>query len=71
MSSTMRKELDGVKNEMPDLKAVIRRMAVSVSQLHGDVGEIKTFLKTSVATKDDISALNTRMDGFSGLLRDS
>ena len=71
MSSIMRKELDGVKNEMTDLKAVIRRMAVSISQLHGDVTEMKDYLKTSVATKDDISALNTRMDGFSALLRDS
>lgn len=71
MSSTMRKEMDGVQSEMKDLKTMFRRTMVNVARLTGDVGEIKDYLKTSVATKDDISALNARMDGFSGLLLDS
>lgn len=71
MSLTMRKELDGVKNEMKDLKAMFRRTMVQVSQMTGDITEIKS----TMATKDDLSAMNARidarMDAFSGLLLDS
>jgi hypothetical protein len=71
MSETMRKELDAVKNEMSDMKSVLRRVVVLSSQMKGDIAEIKDYLKENMATKADMSALNERMDGFSGLLLDS
>ncbi|MDE2490602.1 MAG: hypothetical protein KGM24_07115 [Elusimicrobia bacterium] len=71
MSGMMRREIDGMKNEMSDLKSMFRRTMVSVAQLKGEFVELKDYLKDNMATKDDISALNARMDGFSGLLLDS
>ena len=67
MSSTMRKELDGVKSEMQDIKAMFRRTMINMARMDGNIDE----MKRSLATKDDISGLNARMDGFSGLLLDS
>jgi hypothetical protein len=67
MAVTMRKEIDGVKNEMKDLKAMFRRTMVHVVRMSSDIAE----LKDKMATKDDISMLMGRMDGFSGLLLDS
>jgi hypothetical protein len=71
MSGTMRREIDGMKSEMSDLKAMFRRTMASVAQLKGEFADLQDYLKENMATKGDISALNSRMDGFSGLLLDS
>ncbi|MDE2143758.1 MAG: hypothetical protein KGL74_12780 [Elusimicrobia bacterium] len=63
----MRKELDGVKSEMRDLKAMFRRTMLHMARVDGNMDE----MRRSMATKDDISGLNSRMDGFAGLLLDS
>jgi hypothetical protein len=74
MSEGMRAELNGVKAEVKVLGARVggleeasRRMMVAVARMAGDIADIKA----NMATKTDISALNARMDGFSGLLEDS
>lgn len=66
MTDDMRREMTAMKSDMTELKGLVRRIAVSVAQITGDVAEIKA----SMATKRDIGELNGRMDGFSGLLLD-
>lgn len=61
----------GVKGDMKDLKAMVRRTMVQVERLSRDLSELKDFLKVNMATKEDISKLSARMDGFSRLLLDS
>jgi predicted nucleic acid-binding Zn-ribbon protein len=70
MSAAMRREIDGMKSEMTDLKAMFRRTMLVVARMEGKIDSIEHGM-SSMATKDDISALNARMDGFSGLLLDS
>ncbi len=53
------------------LDSTVNRMAVTVAQLVGGLSDMKDFLAENMATKKDISNLNSRMDGFSGLLLDS
>jgi hypothetical protein len=60
-----------VENSMTELRAMFRRTMVTVAQMKGDIARITDYLENNVATKADISALNGRMDGFSGLLLDS
>ena len=67
MSGPMRREMDGMKSEMRDIKAVLRRVMITLTRLDG---RIET-MEANMVTKDDFSALNARMDGFSGLLLDS
>jgi hypothetical protein len=71
MTESMAKRMTTVENSMAELRAMFRRTMVTVARMKGDMAEIKDYLKSNVATKDDISALNGRMDGFSGLLLDS
>lgn len=85
MSETMRRELNDLKktvastNEtlastnktLASTNATLHRVVVSVAQLTGDFAEFKNFVLANMATKNDISLLNERMDGFSGLLLDS
>lgn len=47
------------------------RTMISVAQLVGDMADVKVYLAENMATKKDMSDLNSRMDGFSGLLLDS
>ena len=70
MSGTLRREIDGMKNEMADLKAMFRRTMMTVARMDGKIDDIQHGM-ASMATKGDISALNERMDGFAGLLLDS
>lgn len=55
----------GMKREPADVK--FRRMMIILAKISGDIAE----MKQAMATKDDISLLNRRMDGFAGLLEDS
>jgi hypothetical protein len=71
MTESMAKRMTTVENSMSELRAMFRRTMVTVAQMKGDMAEMKDYLKNNVATKADISALNGRMDGFSGLLLDS
>lgn len=74
MTVTIRRELDDMKNDMKDLKALFRRTMVHVAQMRGDIAEMKNSI-SGMATKVDLaestSILMGRMDGFSGLLLDS
>jgi hypothetical protein len=67
MSEAMQKRLTAVEKDVTDLKSLSRRTMLYLAQMSGDLVE----MKKNMATKDDISALNERMDGFSGLLLDS
>lgn len=74
MSEAMRQELNGVRDEVKSLgikvgslEEAMHRMAVAFARMTGDMADIKA----NMATRSDISALNARMDGFSGLLEDS
>jgi hypothetical protein len=71
MTEPMAKRMTTVENSMSELRAMFRRTMVTVAQMKGDLAELKDFVKENMATKADISALNGRMDGFSGLLLDS
>ena len=57
----------GLGARVSGLEEASRRMMVAVARMAGDIADIKA----NMATKTDISALNARMDGFSGLLEDS
>jgi len=67
MSEAMQKRMRVVEGDMAELKGMFRRVMVRVAGMTGNIAEIKR----NMATKADISALNERMDGFSGLLLDS
>ena len=67
MSDEMKRELNAVKTRldrvelgMEDLKTLSRRTMIAVAKMTGDIAE----MKSAMATKDDISGLNRRMDGF-------
>lgn len=53
------------------LSGKLDRTMVTVVNLAGDFADLKSYLAENMATKKDISLLNDRMDGFSGLLLDS
>lgn len=59
--------MGGLEGRVSGLEEASRRMMVAVSRMAGDMADIKA----NMATKSDISGLNARMDGFSGLLEDS
>lgn len=71
MSTAMRKEMGSVKVEMAELRSMFRRTMVTVAQMKGNLKGLRDYARDELATKADISALNSRMDGFSGLLLDS
>jgi len=71
MTEPMAKRLATVETSMAELRTMFRRTMVTVAQMKGDLAELKDYLRENMATKADISALNGRMDGFSGLLLDS
>lgn len=85
MFNDMRRELNGLKEILVSTNAALRqaveglnvnnerlnRTTISVAQLTGDMSDMKQYLAENMATKKDMSDLNARMDGFSGLLLDS
>jgi hypothetical protein len=71
MIEEMKRELNVVKTEIADLKAMFRRTMLAVADMKGDIADMKHVMATQMATKSDISALNQRMDGFSSLLIES
>ncbi len=71
MTESMAKRLTTVETGMAELRTMFRRTMVTVARMKGDLAEMREFFQENMATKADISALNGRMDGFSGLLLDS
>lgn len=63
--------LDGTNAELGTTNTRLKRTMVSVAGLVGDMADMKEYLAENMATKKDMSDLNSRMDGFSGLLLDS
>ncbi len=67
MSEEMKRELSGLKSDVGNLTTLARNTSKALSRLIGDIIDIKR----DMATKDDISSLVKRMDGFTDLLQDS
>ena len=65
--SEMKREMSGLKGDVGTLTAVARNTAKALSRLIGDIAD----MKRDMATKDDISTVVKRMDGFTDMLQDS
>ncbi|MBI2387488.1 MAG: hypothetical protein HYV14_15980 [Elusimicrobia bacterium] len=63
----MRREINELKESVGRIDSTLNRVMVVVANIAGTLVE----LKENMATKRDISDLNSRMDGFAGLLLDS
>jgi len=63
--------LDSTNAELGTTNSKLNRTMISVAGLVGEMTELKEYLAENMATKKDMSDLNSRMDGFSGLLLDS
>ena len=61
------KDIGEVRKDVGDVKSMLRRTMLNVADLTGEVAGIKH----RMATKDDISLLNRRMDKFAGLQSDA
>ncbi|MBI2384399.1 MAG: hypothetical protein HYV14_00140 [Elusimicrobia bacterium] len=64
-------ELGKTNAELGNTNSRLNRTMISVAGLVGEMAELKEYLAENMATKKDMSDLNSRMDGFSGLLLDS
>ena len=71
MSNNMRRELNELKETVASTNSMLNRTMISVAQLVGSMADMRQYLAENMATKQDISHLSSRMDGFSGLLLDS
>lgn len=63
--------LNSTNAELGTTNSKLGRTMISVAGLVGEMAELKVYLAENMATKKDMSDLNSRMDGFSGLLLDS
>jgi chromosome segregation ATPase len=63
--------LDATNAELHSTNSKLKRTMISVAGLAGDMADMKGYLSENMATRKDMSDLNARMDGFSGLLLDS
>ena len=64
--SVLKEDVGVLKSDVSDLKMVTRRTAVTVTTLAGKMD----LIIDRMATKDDISGLNRRMDAFAGMHED-
>ena len=64
-------DLRNTNAELGVTNSKLHRTMISVAGLVGEMAELKDYLAENMATKKDMSDLNSRMDGFSGLLLDS
>jgi len=64
-------DLSATNAKLDVTNSKLDRTMISVAQLAGDMTDLKVYLAENMATKKDMSDLNSRMDGFSGLLLDS
>lgn len=71
MAGDMRREINELKESVGRIDSTLNRVMAVVANIAGTLGEMKAEMRDSMATKKDISDLNSRMDGFSGLLLDS
>ena len=81
----VRREINGLKESVARLDVTVARLDVTVARIDstlnrvmitvakidGNMADMKNYLDQNMATKTDISSLNSRMDGFAGLLLDS
>lgn len=63
--------LGSTNTELNSTNSRLNRTMISVAQLVGGMADMKQYLAENMATKKDMSDLNSRMDGFSGLLLES
>jgi hypothetical protein len=63
--------LDATNADLGTTNSKLGRTMITVAQLVGSMADMKQYLTDNMATKKDMSDLNSRMDGFSGLLLDS
>ena len=63
--------LHNTNTELNTTNSKLNRTMMTVAQLVGSMADMKQYLTDNMATKKDMSDLNSRMDGFSGLLLDS
>lgn len=66
LRAELRKSMGDLQRDKDDLRSLFRRTMIDVADMAGDIAGIKRCLATQVATKDDISMLNERMDKFAG-----
>lgn len=64
-------ELNSTNSRLSTTNSRLDRTMITVARLVGDMADVKVYLAENMATKKDMSDLNSRMDGFSGLLLDS
>ena len=65
--SELNESVARIDSTVTRMDATMNRVMISVAQLTGHMSE----MKRDMSTKQDISDLNSRMDGFAGLLIDS
>ena len=74
MSNDMRREVNELKTTVSRLDSTASRIDATLNRVMSTVANVAGTLaeiKADMATKKDISDLNSRMDGFAGLLLDS
>jgi uncharacterized coiled-coil DUF342 family protein len=57
-------KFDKLGREVSGIRGVTRRTAIQVAKLVGDVSDIKHTMASTMATKDDISLVHSRLDTF-------
>ncbi len=67
MSNDMRREVNELKETVSRIDSTLNRVMSTVANVAGTLAE----MKADMATRKDISDLNSRMEGFAGLLPDS
>ena len=65
--SELKESVARIDSTVARMDATMNRVVISVAQLTGHMAG----MKRDMSTKQDISGLNSRMDGFAGLLIDS
>lgn len=65
--SGLKNDVSGLKSDVGNLATLARNSSVILARLVGDFGD----MKRDVATKDDISMIMKRIDGFADMLQDS
>lgn len=65
--SGLKSDVSGLKSDVGNLATLARNSSVILARLVGDFAD----MKRNMATKDDISMIMKRIDGFADMLQDS